>query len=145
MSKKIRAIQTRTESSLRTRSTRSPANHADIRRLSCHLRRPYYSPAKPRRRPSSKSALLSHHRTSQPLLPWRLRAPPRKVRIFRPIALVLLHFLFGGGPKVGRRRRDGEERRGEATSWIDVYLLESVRPYARLARVDRPIRTWLLS
>jgi 4-hydroxybenzoate polyprenyltransferase len=31
-----------------------------------------------------------------------------------------------------------------AGDWIDLYLPESWRPYARLARLDRPIGTWLL-
>eukprot|EP00268_Persea_americana_P062071 TRINITY_DN7920_c2_g1_i4.p1 TRINITY_DN7920_c2_g1~~TRINITY_DN7920_c2_g1_i4.p1 ORF type:complete len:251 (-),score=31.45 TRINITY_DN7920_c2_g1_i4:932-1684(-) len=32
-----------------------------------------------------------------------------------------------------------------SSSWIDLYLPESVQPYARLARLDRPIGTWLLA
>ncbi|KAL6524456.1 Palmitoyl-protein thioesterase 1 [Orobanche hederae] len=44
----------------------------------------------------------------------------------------------------------GEEsknsNRGEGySSWIDVYLPEKARPYARLARLDKPIGTWLLA
>ncbi|KAL2515736.1 4-hydroxybenzoate polyprenyltransferase [Forsythia ovata] len=30
-------------------------------------------------------------------------------------------------------------------SWIDEYLPEKARPYARLARLDKPIGTWLLA
>ncbi|KAG6424062.1 hypothetical protein SASPL_114474 [Salvia splendens] len=30
-------------------------------------------------------------------------------------------------------------------SWIDIYLPEKARPYARLARLDKPIGTWLLA
>lgn len=30
-------------------------------------------------------------------------------------------------------------------SWIDVYLPEKAQPYARLARLDKPIGTWLLT
>ena len=33
---------------------------------------------------------------------------------------------------------------GEGNSWIDLYLHRSVQPYARLARLDKPIGTWLL-
>ena len=29
-------------------------------------------------------------------------------------------------------------------TWVDRYLPENLRPYARLARVDKPIGTWLL-
>jgi len=32
-------------------------------------------------------------------------------------------------------------RRGD---WVDTYIPEALRPYARLARLDRPIGTWLL-
>jgi 4-hydroxybenzoate polyprenyltransferase len=35
----------------------------------------------------------------------------------------------------------GDIRRGD---WVERYLPESVWPYARLARLDRPIGTWLL-
>ncbi|ONI14337.1 hypothetical protein PRUPE_4G276200 [Prunus persica] len=31
------------------------------------------------------------------------------------------------------------------TSWIDLYLPRQARPYAKLARLDRPIGTWLLA
>ncbi|XP_044488348.1 4-hydroxybenzoate polyprenyltransferase, mitochondrial-like isoform X2 [Mangifera indica] len=30
-------------------------------------------------------------------------------------------------------------------SWIDLYLPKTARPYARLARLDKPIGTWLLA
>lgn len=30
-------------------------------------------------------------------------------------------------------------------SWIDIYLPEKARPYAHLARLDKPIGTWLLA
>ena len=32
-----------------------------------------------------------------------------------------------------------------STSWIDLYLPKHVQPYARLARLDKPIGTWLLA
>ena len=33
----------------------------------------------------------------------------------------------------------------EEVSWIDLYLPKQARPYARLARLDKPIGTWLLA
>ncbi|KAK2361378.1 polyprenyltransferase [Trifolium repens] len=33
---------------------------------------------------------------------------------------------------------------GGSVSWIDLYLHRSVQPYAHLARLDKPIGTWLL-
>ncbi|KAF6140727.1 hypothetical protein GIB67_035154 [Kingdonia uniflora] len=44
-----------------------------------------------------------------------------------------------GGPK-------GDEEGSKVDkSWIDVYLPQLVRPYAYLARLDKPIGTWLLA
>ncbi|KAJ4958833.1 hypothetical protein NE237_025944 [Protea cynaroides] len=39
------------------------------------------------------------------------------------------------------------EREGSKSqvSWIDLYLPKAVRPYAHLARLDKPIGTWLLA
>ncbi|KAH8507985.1 hypothetical protein H0E87_010223 [Populus deltoides] len=43
------------------------------------------------------------------------------------------------------KRNNGElPKRGEK-SWIDVYLPRQVRLYAHLARLDKPIGTWLLA
>ena len=40
----------------------------------------------------------------------------------------------------------GNQRVADASqdNWVDLYLPNSLRPYARLARLDRPIGTWLL-
>ncbi|XP_072967560.1 4-hydroxybenzoate polyprenyltransferase, mitochondrial isoform X1 [Typha angustifolia] len=38
-----------------------------------------------------------------------------------------------------------KERVRQSRSWVDIYLPESVRPYALLARLDKPIGTWLLA
>ncbi|KAJ9708016.1 hypothetical protein PVL29_000196 [Vitis rotundifolia] len=46
------------------------------------------------------------------------------------------------------RRRDdggGERPKVQDLSWIDLYLPKQARPYARLARLDKPIGTWLLA
>ncbi|KAJ9174280.1 hypothetical protein P3X46_017320 [Hevea brasiliensis] len=42
------------------------------------------------------------------------------------------------------RENGGLSKEGEV-SWIDLYLPRLVRPYARLARLDKPIGTWLLA
>lgn len=45
-------------------------------------------------------------------------------------------------------RRDKDDDSGPKVrdlSWIDLYLPKSARPYAHLARLDRPIGTWLLA
>lgn len=36
-------------------------------------------------------------------------------------------------------------KESESRSWIDLYLPEKTRPYAKLARLDKPIGTWLLA
>jgi 4-hydroxybenzoate polyprenyltransferase len=46
---------------------------------------------------------------------------------------------LGRGPASGRDPSD--IRRGD---WVERYLPRRLRPYARLARLDRPIGTWLL-
>ncbi|KAG9458913.1 hypothetical protein H6P81_003421 [Aristolochia fimbriata] len=45
----------------------------------------------------------------------------------------------------GNRRRNDEESRKVSLSWIDEYLPKFIRPYAHLARLDKPIGTWLLA
>lgn len=39
----------------------------------------------------------------------------------------------------------GERPKVQDLSWIDLYLPKQARPYARLARLDKPIGTWLLA
>ncbi|KAL4592999.1 hypothetical protein LXL04_006010 [Taraxacum kok-saghyz] len=44
------------------------------------------------------------------------------------------------------RDEEKEKRNGDKKiSWIDLYLPEKIRPYAHLARLDKPIGTWLLA
>lgn len=40
-----------------------------------------------------------------------------------------------------------EEKKNEQQrpSWVDTYLPQKIRPYAHLARLDKPIGTWLLA
>lgn len=41
--------------------------------------------------------------------------------------------------------RDEEKEKKLKKSWIESYLPENIRPYAHLARLDKPIGTWLLA
>ncbi|KAI3687221.1 hypothetical protein L1987_80915 [Smallanthus sonchifolius] len=43
------------------------------------------------------------------------------------------------------KRDDGALKNKPSVSWIDLYLPKNVRPYAHLARLDKPIGTWLLA
>ncbi|XP_010439149.1 PREDICTED: 4-hydroxybenzoate polyprenyltransferase, mitochondrial-like isoform X2 [Camelina sativa] len=47
----------------------------------------------------------------------------------------------------GKPKKDDEEKSDgvKKASWIDLYLPEEVRGYAKLARLDKPIGTWLLA
>ncbi|CAL9226607.1 unnamed protein product [Arabidopsis halleri] len=46
----------------------------------------------------------------------------------------------------GKPKKDDKEKSGvKEASWIDLYLPEEVRGYAKLARLDKPIGTWLLA
>ncbi|KAB1201118.1 4-hydroxybenzoate polyprenyltransferase, mitochondrial [Morella rubra] len=44
-----------------------------------------------------------------------------------------------------KREEDGGGSSKAQASWIDLYLPKQARPYARLARLDKPIGTWLLA
>lgn len=41
-------------------------------------------------------------------------------------------------------KKSSQSNKGEKT-WIDLYLPGRMRPYAKLARLDKPIGTWLLA
>ena len=45
----------------------------------------------------------------------------------------------------GRQEMSGFGGVKEDSSWIDLYLPERARGYAKLARLDKPIGTWLLA
>ncbi|XP_042498990.1 4-hydroxybenzoate polyprenyltransferase, mitochondrial isoform X2 [Macadamia integrifolia] len=49
------------------------------------------------------------------------------------------------GTKNGGNCPGEQERSKSQVSWIDLYLPKAVRPYAHLARLDKPIGTWLLA
>ncbi|KAF7132464.1 hypothetical protein RHSIM_Rhsim09G0044700 [Rhododendron simsii] len=50
----------------------------------------------------------------------------------------------GGAPKTNGGDAGGSKKTGEV-SWVDLYLPKKARPYAHLARLDKPIGTWLLA
>ncbi|KAK9274804.1 hypothetical protein L1049_022056 [Liquidambar formosana] len=55
-----------------------------------------------------------------------------------------------GEAEEGSKNGDGNGSGGGGrskveVSWIDLYLPKKARPYARLARLDKPIGTWLLA
>ncbi|KAF8046355.1 hypothetical protein N665_3789s0001, partial [Sinapis alba] len=49
----------------------------------------------------------------------------------------------------GNPKKDDKEESGgvgvKEASWVDLYLPEGARGYAKLARLDKPIGTWLLA
>lgn len=54
------------------------------------------------------------------------------------------HFSTLSNSKPDEDNNDGEKKERGLT-WIDLYLPEKLRPYAHLARLDKPIGTWLLA
>lgn len=52
------------------------------------------------------------------------------------------HYSTPANPK---NENTSTNNNGEVLSWIDLYLPKKARPYARLARLDKPIGTWLLA
>ncbi|KAL1555010.1 Palmitoyl-protein thioesterase 1 [Salvia divinorum] len=59
---------------------------------------------------------------------------------------LLQYSSFSTAPSDEKREESKISKVSECDrSWIDVYLPEKVRPYAQLARLDKPIGTWLLA
>ncbi|KAL1563266.1 Palmitoyl-protein thioesterase 1 [Salvia divinorum] len=59
---------------------------------------------------------------------------------------LLQYSSFSAVPSDEKREKSKKYKSNECDrSWIDVYLPEKARPYARLARLDKPIGTWLLA
>lgn len=48
-------------------------------------------------------------------------------------------------PSKGENQNNGNDGNTNIPSWIDLYLPTSIQPYAKLARLDKPIGTWLLA
>ncbi|KAL3529556.1 hypothetical protein ACH5RR_008878 [Cinchona calisaya] len=53
-----------------------------------------------------------------------------------------LHYSNLANPK---NEKNNNNYSSHVLSWIDLYLPKKVQPYARLARLDKPIGTWLLA
>jgi len=49
-----------------------------------------------------------------------------------------------GQDKENKNQSSSNVSSGGDISWVDLYLPRLVQPYARLARLDKPIGTWLL-
>lgn len=45
----------------------------------------------------------------------------------------------------GNANEKNDAKKGKLLPWIDLYLPKKVQPYAHLARLDKPIGTWLLA
>lgn len=63
-----------------------------------------------------------------------------------PVAGISTYSGLSGGEK--NDGKDGGDTSGGSkidVSWIDLYLPKVARPYAQLARLDKPIGTWLLA
>ncbi|XP_025013618.1 4-hydroxybenzoate polyprenyltransferase, mitochondrial isoform X2 [Ricinus communis] len=60
-----------------------------------------------------------------------------------------LRFVGGISTLSSSKNKDNQENGGlskeRETSWINLYLPRHAQPYARLARLDKPIGTWLLA
>ena len=51
----------------------------------------------------------------------------------------------GVAEKEGPKTNGDDASKTVDRSWIDLYLPKKAQPYARLARLDKPIGTWLLA
>ncbi|PHT47780.1 4-hydroxybenzoate polyprenyltransferase, mitochondrial [Capsicum baccatum] len=68
---------------------------------------------------------------------------PSKIELsgFRQI----LHFSTLANSEENKKNEQQTPSASPSPSWIDTYLPRIVRPYAHLARLDKPIGTWLLA
>ncbi|KAF3645466.1 4-hydroxybenzoate polyprenyltransferase, mitochondrial [Capsicum annuum] len=57
----------------------------------------------------------------------------------------LLHFSTLANSEENKKNEQQTPSASPSPSWIDTYLPRIVRPYAHLARLDKPIGTWLLA
>ncbi|KAM3380923.1 4-hydroxybenzoate polyprenyltransferase, mitochondrial isoform X1 [Capsicum galapagoense] len=57
----------------------------------------------------------------------------------------LLHFSTLANSEENKKNERQTPSASPSPSWIDTYLPRIVRPYAHLARLDKPIGTWLLA
>lgn len=53
--------------------------------------------------------------------------------------------VMEGNPKKDDKERSDACGGVKEVSWIDLYLPQGARGYAKLARLDKPIGTWLLA
>ena len=118
---------------------------------------------RPRSRASAAAVFFAPgHRKPSPFIP--ILSPKRLETLFSvPIGSPGYHLLglrqtlslasITSSSSSGNPNKEEDEdekprnRRSVASnsSWIDLYLPHSVRPYALLARLDKPIGTWLLA
>lgn len=50
-----------------------------------------------------------------------------------------------GDDKGSKKNNEREELKKVNVSWVDLYLPKKISAYAHLARLDKPIGTWLLA
>lgn len=69
--------------------------------------------------------------------------PSKKLK-FRDFNSIRLDHNVGISTWTGEKKEE-DKKKVAPTSWIDLYLPQKTRPYAHLARLDKPIGTWLLA
>lgn len=63
---------------------------------------------------------------------------------FRAFNSIRLGHNVGISTWTGEKKEE-DSKKVAPISWIDLYLPRKTRPYAHLARLDKPIGTWLLA
>ncbi|XP_008227533.1 PREDICTED: 4-hydroxybenzoate polyprenyltransferase, mitochondrial-like [Prunus mume] len=105
------------------------------------------SPYQPTTTTTSKNSNPNAYPNGTQLGPFtqRHRWTPSCVEFdLRPVAHISSSSSSTGAKKDGNQGSNDVKVEVEA-SWIDLYLPRQARPYAKLARLDRPIGTWLLA
>lgn len=104
---------------------------------------------------SSLDASVSYSRASSVSNLWCTRSDFTGENFIRDFRFGLIHGLSTSSDVkessksdeklCGSVENDGRSQAKVEMSWISLYLPKKVQPYAHLARLDKPIGTWLLA
>ncbi|KAJ0094056.1 hypothetical protein Patl1_16351 [Pistacia atlantica] len=91
---------------------------------------------------TTKSTIISHsHPILNPISPFQ-RCTPNLEESLRFVSIARICTTPSG---VAKKEEKETSNNSNDISWIDLYLPRAARPYAKLARLDKPIGTWLLA
>mmetsp|Transcript_15946 Transcript_15946/g.19360 ORF Transcript_15946/g.19360 Transcript_15946/m.19360 type:complete len:203 (-) Transcript_15946:2143-2751(-) len=87
------------------------------------------------------------------LKPWALLTSSKSLPLAATARLLERKAVIGSavnwhrcfsGERFNERKESRELYKDQDDTWVDKYFPETLKPYAKVARIDRPIGTWLL-